>query len=448
MGLFNFTNKNKNKETPTNKGNDLSFSLSYDYGNRDLSKPCIEERFYGGGGYIPFGEDNLYPQLIDSLYVSSSAHSSIVNFKLNSIVGGGFDFKDIDKVSNEEYKEIKKFIYTNNLHDLTEKVVKDFINSGRCYILLTYSKEKKKYVKSRHISSSSIRNDRRELFKDIEKYFHSEDWKYIESLKEISPYYPGCQEKYQIIELSNHVSGVKSYGLPDWIGAANWVFTDTDLAYLNKQNLINLVDPGAIINFPYEPTPQGQQKINNMLSSNSGSKHYKRKWVFFNDGKDSSPEVTFPNPTNDTGSFKDTDQMMKENISIAHQVNPILIGVQYAGKLGATNEIEMAWDLFKQNWLIRNKSKLEEFFNMYCSIMGINHTFYFKEYSIIQNLNEDTEESSKDLMNIIEKMDPKLAEKTMDTLTINEKRKMVGLKPLVGGNIISDVNIDKNNNEE
>jgi len=427
---------------PTNNdNNNQSFSLDYNYGDGDLSKPEINERFYGQGGYVPFGNDNLYPEKIDSLYVSSSAHSSIVNFKLNSLLGGGWDLKDFDNISDTEYKDFKKFTIKNDFDNLLEECFKDYINSGRTYILLTYSKDRKSYIKSQPLPASSVRNNRKTTFKDITKYFISEDWQYIESILEATPYSPSNTDKYQILECSNKVNGVKSYGLPDWIGAANWVFVDTDLAYLNKQNLVNLVEPSAIINYPYQPTPEGQRRIKEQFENKAkGSKDAKRKWVFFND--DQNPTIDFPSISNDTSAFEGTDKMMKENISIAHQVNPILIGVQYAGKLGATSEIEMAWDLFRQNWLIRNKNKLERFINYYIEIMGINHTFYLKDYSIVSSLSsEDYSEESKTVMDIVDALEPSMADKMIDSLTINEKRKLLGLKPLVGGNKVDPTGV-------
>ena len=60
-----------------------SFSTPFGrVGDANLSLPYVNGRFQIAG-YIPFGQDNMFPELLNQLYYTSPLHGAIVDFKTN-----------------------------------------------------------------------------------------------------------------------------------------------------------------------------------------------------------------------------------------------------------------------------------------------------------------------------------------------------------------------------
>ena len=68
-----------------------SFSTPFlKVGGANLTLPYVNGRNQTNG-YIPFGQDNLFPELLNQIFYSSPLHGSIVGYKVNAAVGGGFN---------------------------------------------------------------------------------------------------------------------------------------------------------------------------------------------------------------------------------------------------------------------------------------------------------------------------------------------------------------------
>jgi len=101
MGLFG---KFKKEEAPqvVEVGGYQSFSTPFlKMPQGDLSLPFVDAR-YQSRDTIPFGSDNLYPQHLNQLYFSSPLHSSITNFKVNAVCGGGYELLDENMTAKEK----------------------------------------------------------------------------------------------------------------------------------------------------------------------------------------------------------------------------------------------------------------------------------------------------------------------------------------------------------
>ncbi len=59
-------------------------------GKGNLSLPFVQSR-WSSTGVIYFGQDNLFPQLLNQMYFTSPLHGSIVDFTTNAVMGGGID---------------------------------------------------------------------------------------------------------------------------------------------------------------------------------------------------------------------------------------------------------------------------------------------------------------------------------------------------------------------
>jgi len=385
MALFNFKNNTKveleevKKELTTaktqlssleNKKTNLLRSISTD--NMDLSKPFIDDQFSRGVNWAYFGESNLYPQILNELYLSSPMHSACVDFKTWSIVGDGYEWADYDSLKASDKIAIKHFERHNDFKASFKKFSKDWVKHGRAIALLHYDKEKKEFDSFKLIDPSELRNNRETLFNDIKSYYFANDWLHRTQRIEFTPYSPVNKDEWQIIEIKNIVGGTRTYGLPDWVSSANWQSVSADLGLLHKSALENGIQPSVLFMYPYLMDDVEEDNwVTNMRNNYKGVKNYNRGMKIESNGNEQMPEVKVLETSDNHQLFEQTSKEQKEEIAISHNINPALMGVRVAGSLGATEEIEFSAKQFEKIWLNDNRSIIEDFINDIAVICGI-----------------------------------------------------------------------------
>jgi len=159
----------KKQEKPEIVEGYQSFSTPFGkVGGANLSLPYVNGR-YQISGYIPFGHDNLYPQLLTQLYFTSPLHGAIVDYKANAVVGGGSAIKT-DKLTNEEKLELYTWERKMKLKKSELAVTKQLILHNRVYFKL-YFDEKGRFKKAENIYPDKVRVSRDKCY-----YFICEDW--------------------------------------------------------------------------------------------------------------------------------------------------------------------------------------------------------------------------------------------------------------------------------
>jgi len=73
-------------------------------GDGNLALPSINTLYLGVGGFIRFGNDNLYPQLINQMENTSPLNGSIIKFKKNSVIGGCYELQPLSDSGVEKVK--------------------------------------------------------------------------------------------------------------------------------------------------------------------------------------------------------------------------------------------------------------------------------------------------------------------------------------------------------
>jgi hypothetical protein len=99
----------------------------------NLSLPFIDER-YQSRGYVPFGEDNLAPQLWNQMYYSSPLHGSIVDFKVNATIGGGYEFNE-SRMTPKQKVDLYAFGKKISIKKTIKQITFDIILHQRVYFL-------------------------------------------------------------------------------------------------------------------------------------------------------------------------------------------------------------------------------------------------------------------------------------------------------------------------
>lgn len=425
MKLFNFNNKKNEPKLIEDKSGYHSFSTPFgQVGAGDLSKPYISGAYLGPNGYVRFGNDNLFPQLVNQMYYTSPLNSSIIDLKVNAISGGGFEIIDGSETALGKVEEYT-FLRKNKIKKIFKSITRNYVMHSAVYVVIYFDADKKA-IKFEHIDSEKVRtNKTRNLF------YISQDWSRNIVDETIKLYNPECKDKKQILVLENMGPGQDYYPIAAYTNAFNWCYLDGEMSYFHKSNIRNSIFPSFALMLPKIPASKAEEEsIQRTLEKAKGAGEAGKAIVFASNGKDNLPELV-PIPTNDNDKlFLQTDERIDLKISQAHQIDPLLAGIRTSGKLGSGTDIKQAYIIFEKNVIMPIRADLEDFFNELMDIFGVSGEFKINDFqivneTIIESVNDDASKTN-DALN---SMSPLVATKVLDNLTSDEIRALASLKP-------------------
>ena len=342
------TKLNKNKEYITSFSN--GYPIPNDLiDNRNLSTPYIDDR--RGYNFVYFGGDNLYPQHLVNLYLKSSIHSAIINFNTNILLKNELIYEDLDtSVENKIKKEKLKQIYN---YTFLKSLLLDFYINKRIHINF-------KNGVPHIIDAEKVRYN---IDKSI--YYVNENWIY-RSFSDIVEYKAYQNNKKDgMCSYMELTKGVLHYPIPTYIGAANWIFLDSNLSYFQKQAMINSVNISSTLTIfeDFETEEEQKKFFDNLKMDYEGLKNTGKMMVFKGDpnNPETAPKFETTEPIELDKSFSSVQETIVNNIAYAHNTAPILIGVATAGKLGSTQEIQDTFNLYKNSVIYPNINILNSY---------------------------------------------------------------------------------------
>ncbi len=337
MGLFD----NKPKKKVDNRVGNTFLSTPFGkVGKGDISLPYINEVVYGRGGIIWFGSDNMYPQLLDQMYISSPIHSACIDTIALSVIGGGVKM-DITTLSIDEQVRLQAFIQRCNFNKVLDLFVKSYVVHKRAYVKV--KAKKGEIIQMVNLPSAYVRKS-----KDG-GYYYNTDWRTGHSAFLLEPYISGCKDGEYIMVLEEPSLSGYVYAIPSYTSALNWVFLDHEQSTFHKSNIQNSIFPSIAVSFPNEFKSVEEKKIKlKELSDMRGAEGAGNIIVLTGYGSENVPTVT-PLTTNQNDKlFETTSREVKDQICFAHKINPSVIGVKVAGSLGNREELEMSFAIMQK----------------------------------------------------------------------------------------------------
>lgn len=354
-------------------------------GEGNLSLPYVLPR---NGSYVPFGGDNVYPQIINQMYYQSPLNAGIINFKTNAVIGGGFNIDSIIKTAAQRVDEYT-FIKKNNVNKISRQVTKDLIMHGRVYILVNKTEDGKVSVK--RLGPETIR-----VNQDKSTFYYSSDWTRKVSEKTYVEYNPSIiGESIYVYEIDGD-AGQDIYPIPAYCSALNDAFLDGETSYLMKSNIINSIFPSFMITLAKSFGSEAElNQFKQTMESAKGAPNAGRILTFIGDENSPVPTIT-PIPINQNDKiFDSTLKRVDENICRGHQIDPLLTGIRVAGSLGQGNELEKAYTIFEKTFIHPTRAQVEEILNDIFEIGGIPAKITIKNYQIVDNVIVDQTKDTK-----------------------------------------------------
>lgn len=393
-------------------------------GKGDLSLPYVNARL-NVGNYVRFGNDNLYPQLLNQMYYTSPLHGAIVDFKTNAAVGGGYELQYSPTSSAMEKVDIYAFEKRMNLKKTLPAITKEKIIHGRVYFHLRFN-QTGTLIFCKHVAADKVRKN---ATNDL--YYICDDWSTQINIQTIKPYRFNTKELEFLYCYEDYSVGQDVYSLPQYSSCMNWAFLDGEMSYLQKSNIQNSIFPSFAMMFPKKPQNEEEKNsIKTTIDRAKGATNAGKAIAFFANNKEALPTIeAIPTNSNDN-LFQVTTESIDSKICQAHIIDPILMGIRVSGKLGSGSDIKQSYVIFEKNSIIPLRNSIEEIFNEILDICKINAKLVINNFQIVNDAIVEMDERTNEISNIIANVNPALATKLIDSMTQNELRELLGLKPI------------------
>jgi hypothetical protein len=407
-----------------------SFSTPFGVvGSANLSLPYVNGR-YQIAGYIPFGQDNMFPELLNQLYYTSPLHGAIVDFKTNSVVGGGYTLKS-EGMTNEDKLKLYTFEKKIRLGKVERAIAQQLTVHHRVYFKLCYNAKRELY-KIYNVSPEKVR-----IARDKVTYFLCDDWSARIDITSLKRYHPTNSDLEQLYVYEIMTLGQEWYPLPQYTSALNFAFLSGELSYFAKSNIQNSVFPSFAMMFPKRPQSEEEKSmIKHTIDRLKGAANAGKAVAFFANSADQLPKIeSLPTNGNDK-LFHEASALNTEQICFAHTIDPILMGVRTTGSLGGGADIKQAYVIFEKNVVMPLRVQVEEIVNELLEIAKIPGEYTINNFQIINETIVEIEGDASKTADAINSLSPLVATKVLNAMTPNEVRSLASLPPIEGGDVI------------
>tara|TARA_R110002033_G_scaffold44567_1_gene87399 strand:+ start:972 stop:2300 length:1329 start_codon:yes stop_codon:yes gene_type:complete len=287
--------------------------------------------------YVPFGDNNLFPQYLAKLKRQSSTHRSVLAQKTIFTSGAKF-------VSNNE--DVLDYIKDVNadgesLRMIFKKLADDYYTFGNAYLEgVIYDGGLNLY----HIDATTVR-----MSKDKKEAYVHPDWGKYNTMKEklnVIPLYPQVKSNRFIFQFNDYEPTFRFYGLPDYVAALEHIAVDYEIGKWNHTKFKNGFQPSAIVEISGDMGEEEAKKLVHEAQKKFVGEGNNGKIMFIVKNGDTSQANVQIIKDDQEGSWIDLQRITDQNIVTAHRWQPSLSGLVSSGKMNNTgSEIRIAYDL-------------------------------------------------------------------------------------------------------
>jgi len=271
-----------------------------------------------------------------------------------------------------------------------------------------------------HVDYSRVRSNEHNSEFYISDCWVNTDGTYKANLKpdeyETLPCYdPNKKQKVFIFYYKSYRPGLKTYTLPEYIGAVPAIITDAEIANFHRAEIQNGFKGSKMIVFKNGvPSSDEMKKTERQLKAKFTNTDSAGSMVVdFVDDPNRVPDVITLNGDDFDKRYEALNKTIQEEIFVGHKVvSPMLFGVRVEGQLGGRNEMIDAFHLFQNKYISPKQEIQEKIYNIFAPVKGKLQ---------------------------IKKVEPVMASVgetiLLDLLTQDEMREIIGRKPLEQGQL-------------
>jgi len=440
--------------------------LSISFSN-DKIPAFIEPRKNAKLPYVKYGESNNYPEFLVTLFNRSAKHNSIVTSKQLYINGRGWQIKSEGLTPDQQVK-LQGFVDNVNqfesLKELSEKTSLDCEIFGGFYLKVIKNR-KGEVSELYHVNYCSVRSNT-----DNSEFYISDNWiddagNERTALKEdefkiIPAYVPDKKQPESIYYYKSYRPNLKTYTLPEYIGAIPAIITDAEIANFHRAEIQNSFKGSKMIVFKNGvPSPEEMKKTKRQIEQQfKPTDKAGDILVDFVDDPNRVPEILDLQAGDFAAKYEALNKTIQEEIFVGHKVtSPMLFGVRTEGQLGGRNEMIEAFNLFQNTYISPKQQVQEGVYNYFAPIKNrlsiqplepVMPTFSETVLATILTKDEMREiigrkpleiqtEINNNIVDSINALSPLVANKVLSYLTPNDIRGIINKPPIEGGDVIN-----------
>jgi hypothetical protein len=330
--------------------------------------------------FVKYGDQNDYPEFLVTLFNRSAKHNAISTSKQLYIKGQGVTFSQ-DGMQGDDVAKLQAFIDNPNpyesLDEILNKVGLDEILFGGFY-LYGVNDATGNLVELYHVDYTKIRSN-----SDNTEFYKSDCWLNEDGSErtnfkegEITTI-PGIdtskKQKEFIYYFKSYRPNIKTYTLPEYIGAVPAIITDAEIANFHRAEIQNGFKGSRMIVFKNGvPSDEEMKSVEKRMKNKFTPTDAAGSMVIdFVDDPNRVPEVIALNGDDFDKRYDALNKTIQEEIFVGHKVtSPMLFGVRTEGQLGGRAEMVDAFNLFQNTYITPKQLNIEFVFNMFAPVKG------------------------------------------------------------------------------
>jgi hypothetical protein len=405
-------------------------------------------------GYLTYGEDNNYPQMLINFYNSSPKHGAIVTQKAAFISG---DKTEIIGSNTEDIARANDYLNNINAYEsfdeVKNKIAQDLELFDGFALEVIWNKAKTSIAEIYHLPFQNVR-----IGLDG-NYMYSEEWsnRRIEPVV-YYPYNPTTREAKQLYFFKMYKAGCGEYPTAPYQSALKYIEIDTEIANFHLNSIKSGFSAQTLLQL-FKGLPTGEEARNTIRrfkENFSGTDNAGSIIIQFNEPNETPSIVNNLAPSDFDKQFDILNKTVQEEILMAHRVtSPMLFGIKTEGQLGGRNELIEAYEAFQTSYIEPRQNQLDRcltsIFKYIVPVtlktknkppIGLDFTELYAKglMSLDEARNElglAKQKDQKTVVDSINNLSPLVANKVIDQMTINEIRSIAGLPAIPEGNVPS-----------
>lgn len=337
-------------------------------------------------GWVQWGVRNNYPNLLLDLYNQSPTHRSAVNFAVQSILGNGVDFEQMQLNGDEVVPN-----YAQTWDEVIKSLALDYILYGSYAIQVIMNKDGKTYS-FWHMPLDKVRWSEYDEDGQITKYWICQDWTMTGNYPPFEIDALDMKDEWKLEKGKPYLYVYRTYSptmtyytQPHYAAAIKAIQAEIEYVNYDLKNIVNGFAPAGVLTLPQVETDEERQAIiQNVTRMFQGSDNANSVMITFrNNIEDKGVEYTPFTATNGNVNLYDAaNQRVINRILEAHQIpNAALIGMPDLNNSGFSSEadkLEVSYQLYNKLTGNYNRMAVIRTINQMLKMNGIDTEIIMK----------------------------------------------------------------------
>lgn len=294
------------------------------------------------GGWVKYGEDNLFPKYIIELYETAPIHGPLCTSISKMIAGDGL-VGDESVVAMFGDKKLDRTAF-------------DLKVQGGFYLEVIWSNDRTTVAQINHLPFENCRLSIVDETDEVTGVWYSKDWANYRK-KGCEPMFiprfntgTAADEPRQVYFHFANRAGSQYYGKPDYFSVVNYIELARQIGIYHVNNIMNGFFPSFIISqFNGVPDPETKREIIAEWNRHaSGARNAGKAFFTFHEAGTTPPNITtFPLSDADK-QYQYLEESQTRQIMIGHRVtSPLLFGIRDSTGLGSNaDELRQSLAIF------------------------------------------------------------------------------------------------------